>query len=163
MIHLRDPFYPWDVPTLRRNFGEPLQENWMQYQEDRYTDMDGTFRYTRKQMVASQIAWFSFVLFAMWLAHIQKVSLPRHRPGQAARLEQPGPHGVVPSTDAPQIQPRHQKEARRTAEETSQSQARDCLRRKTRACKDTPQEHGHCAGDDWEYCGCLQWEAVHWR
>merc|ERR1712037_42506 len=28
MIHLRDPFYPWDVPTLRRNFGEPLQENW---------------------------------------------------------------------------------------------------------------------------------------
>jgi len=69
MIHLRDPFYPWDVPTLRRNFGEPLQENWMQYQEDRYTDMDGTFRYTRKQMVASQIAWFSFVLFAMWLCN----------------------------------------------------------------------------------------------
>merc|ERR1711936_696768 len=43
MILLRDPFFPWDVPTLRRNFGEPLQENWMQYQEDRYTDMDGTF------------------------------------------------------------------------------------------------------------------------
>ena len=21
----RDPYYPWDVPTLRRNFGEPLQ------------------------------------------------------------------------------------------------------------------------------------------
>lgn len=41
----------------------------MQYQEDRYTDMDGTFRYTRKQMVASQIAWFSFVLFAMWLCN----------------------------------------------------------------------------------------------
>ena len=25
MIHLRDPFYPWDMPTLRRNYGEPLQ------------------------------------------------------------------------------------------------------------------------------------------
>ena len=21
----RDPFYPWDMPTLRRNYGEPLQ------------------------------------------------------------------------------------------------------------------------------------------
>ena len=84
----RDPFYPWDVPTLRRNFGEPLQvgsmisfensrlstptwfqENWNSYQEDRFTDMDGTARYTRKQMVAAQIAWFGFVIFSMWLCN----------------------------------------------------------------------------------------------
>ena len=46
-----------------------LQEDWMKFQEDRFTDMDGTYRYTRKQMVACQIAWFSFVFFCMWLCN----------------------------------------------------------------------------------------------
>ena len=41
----------------------------MKFQEDRFTDMDGTYRYTRKQMVACQIAWFSFVFFCMWLCN----------------------------------------------------------------------------------------------
>nr|CAH7730570.1 unnamed protein product [Callosobruchus chinensis] len=32
----RDPFYPWDNPELKRNFNEPMHDNFDLYREDRY-------------------------------------------------------------------------------------------------------------------------------
>ncbi|XP_014260779.1 NADH dehydrogenase [ubiquinone] 1 beta subcomplex subunit 8, mitochondrial [Cimex lectularius] len=34
-VESRDPFYPWDFPEYRRNFGEALHEDFNMYTEDR--------------------------------------------------------------------------------------------------------------------------------
>ncbi|KAL1490702.1 hypothetical protein ABEB36_013356 [Hypothenemus hampei] len=40
----RDPFYPWDNPELKRNFGETLHSDFDMYTEDRY-DINRKLRY----------------------------------------------------------------------------------------------------------------------
>ncbi|CAG9765366.1 unnamed protein product [Ceutorhynchus assimilis] len=41
---LRDPFYPWDSPELKRNFGETLHENFDYLREDRMDEGKTQFR-----------------------------------------------------------------------------------------------------------------------
>ena len=37
----KNALYEWDQPEYRRNYGEPLQEEWQKYQEIRFSPMRG--------------------------------------------------------------------------------------------------------------------------
>lgn len=64
----RDPFYPWDDPIFRRNFGEPMPENSMNLSYDR-VDPDN-FVNVRRPMWKQVLAMFGVVgpitLFWYW-------------------------------------------------------------------------------------------------
>jgi NADH dehydrogenase (ubiquinone) 1 beta subcomplex subunit 8 len=47
-IESRDPFYPWDFPEHKRNFGEPVHVHVDMYGEDRF-DVSSKPRYSLKQ------------------------------------------------------------------------------------------------------------------
>ncbi|XP_076750027.1 NADH:ubiquinone oxidoreductase subunit ASHI [Xylocopa sonorina] len=50
-VEAKDPYYPWDYPHFRRNFGEPIHHKFFLMTEDRYaygvrehvSDLQGTF------------------------------------------------------------------------------------------------------------------------
>jgi len=58
--HEKNALYEWDLPEYRRNYGEPLHEEWWQYQEIRLSPMT-KYRYTRSQMYATQFGFFVFL------------------------------------------------------------------------------------------------------
>jgi len=102
MEYLRDPYYPWDIPQYRRNYGEPLHENWHAYRETRFTDMDGTLPYTRKHMLMFQILWF-FMLYCLWRVCEGDFGIPKMtRPVGVEQLT----HGLYkPGTRYPSEEP----------------------------------------------------------
>jgi len=51
----RNALYNWDHPEYRRNYGEPLQEEWWKYHDTRVSP-NTNLRYTRPQMYACQLA-----------------------------------------------------------------------------------------------------------
>merc|ERR1711879_501795 len=51
----KNAMYEWDCPEYRRNYGEPLQEEWWKYQEIRLSPMTN-YRYTRTQMYGMQFS-----------------------------------------------------------------------------------------------------------
>eukprot|EP00092_Neocalanus_flemingeri_P021575 GFUD01023400.1.p1 GENE.GFUD01023400.1~~GFUD01023400.1.p1 ORF type:complete len:179 (+),score=25.92 GFUD01023400.1:43-579(+) len=53
----RSALYEWDHPEYRRNYGEPLQEQWWMYQDTRISP-NTNLRYTRPQMNRVQLAVF---------------------------------------------------------------------------------------------------------
>ena len=69
----KDKHYNWDIPELRRNYGEPLQENWNLTTETRFTDADGKYRYTRKEMYTMQLQAIVFIGVMYYLFETGKV------------------------------------------------------------------------------------------
>merc|ERR1711874_708202 len=63
MYH-KDPYYNWDCPEMRRNYGEPLHENHWMYHECRYTPMTN-LRYTRTEMHLCQLA-FGILMYVLY-------------------------------------------------------------------------------------------------
>lgn len=49
-VESRDPFYPWDFPEHKRNFGEPIHVDVDMYGEDRF-DVSSKPRYTLRQQL----------------------------------------------------------------------------------------------------------------
>jgi hypothetical protein len=72
----KDPFYPWDDPRNKRNYGEPMQENWSANTEERFTPMDGVYRYTRREMMTAQLLWVLF-LGVCWYIFEESDFMPR--------------------------------------------------------------------------------------
>eukprot|EP00091_Calanus_sinicus_P006660 TRINITY_DN17373_c0_g1_i1.p1 TRINITY_DN17373_c0_g1~~TRINITY_DN17373_c0_g1_i1.p1 ORF type:complete len:125 (-),score=34.99 TRINITY_DN17373_c0_g1_i1:43-417(-) len=75
----RNALYDWDYPEMRRNYGEPLQEEWWKYHENRVTP-NTNFRVTRGYMYRCQLAWLITILISVYLtegsAGIPKVTQP---------------------------------------------------------------------------------------
>merc|ERR1712066_214732 len=60
-MYYKSGLYEWDDPAYKRNYGEPLQEEWSKYQETRYTPNNK--RYSMRQMYACQLAALSSIIF----------------------------------------------------------------------------------------------------
>lgn len=52
-VEARDPFYPWDFPEYRRNFNEPLHEDFNMYTADRIN-----VNFQPKYSIIKQLAGF---------------------------------------------------------------------------------------------------------
>jgi NADH dehydrogenase (ubiquinone) 1 beta subcomplex subunit 8 len=87
----RDKFYNWDVPDMRRDYGEPLHAYWDIYHETRFTP-NTSWRYTRPMMFTTFCTVFFGLFFIHYLCEgeygIPKMTHPRME--QQAHLE--GPH-----------------------------------------------------------------------
>eukprot|EP00090_Calanus_glacialis_P019054 TRINITY_DN2938_c0_g1_i1.p1 TRINITY_DN2938_c0_g1~~TRINITY_DN2938_c0_g1_i1.p1 ORF type:complete len:179 (-),score=38.72 TRINITY_DN2938_c0_g1_i1:82-618(-) len=62
----RDALYPWDHPELRRNYGEPLQEEWWKYHDTRVSPMTN-YRVTRGYMYRCQLLALTTILVLAYL------------------------------------------------------------------------------------------------
>jgi len=59
----KNALYEWDCPEYRRNYGEPLQEEWWKYQEIRFSPMR-QWRWTKREVYTAQFKAFLFICFA---------------------------------------------------------------------------------------------------
>lgn len=66
-VESRDPYYPWDFPEHKRNFGEPLHVHVDMYGEDRF-DVSSKPRFTLAQQVLAFIGVVGgFAVVYYWL------------------------------------------------------------------------------------------------
>jgi len=64
----RDPYYNWDDPHTRRNFGEPVHMDWDCYTEDRYEPQSETKGYWPKELTYAKMFRQFFLLMGTYLA-----------------------------------------------------------------------------------------------
>merc|ERR1719435_623128 len=64
----KNGLYEWDDPAYRRNYGEPLQEEWSMYQETRLTP-NSYKRYSMGTMFACQAAAVTTIIFLWFLTN----------------------------------------------------------------------------------------------
>nr|BAN20972.1 NADH-ubiquinone oxidoreductase ashi subunit [Riptortus pedestris] len=67
-VEARDPFYPWDFPEYRRNFGEVLHQDANLFTEDRY-NVNMRPRYPLSLQMA---AFLGVIGVSWWLMKISK-------------------------------------------------------------------------------------------
>ncbi|PSN49180.1 hypothetical protein C0J52_10902 [Blattella germanica] len=83
-VESRDPYYPWDYPEHKRNFGEPVHLHVDMFGEDRF-DVSSRPRYSlRQQLLAfGGVMAFSFALY-YWLEdkRMFRPVLPKQYPYQ---------------------------------------------------------------------------------
>merc|ERR1719206_645585 len=70
----RGGLYEWDDPAYRRNYGEPLQEEWSKYHETRLTPNNK--RYSQTTMLACQAAAVTTIIF-LWFLTDGEYGIPR--------------------------------------------------------------------------------------
>lgn len=81
-VESRDPYYPWDFPEHKRNFGEPLHLHVDMYGEDRF-DVSSKPRFSLAQQVLSFLGVFGgFAAVYYWLEDKKmfRPALPKQYP-----------------------------------------------------------------------------------
>lgn len=87
----RDGLYEWDQPEYRRNYGEPLHEEWWKYQETRFTPMSSRssfpiyfmiiyladYRYTRREMFITQLCVGIFLITCIVITETGRYGIPK--------------------------------------------------------------------------------------
>lgn len=71
----RDKLYEWDYPEYRRNYGEPLQEEWWKYHDTRVSPMT-YYRYTRGEMFKMQF-YAVLVIAGLWFLTDGEHGIPK--------------------------------------------------------------------------------------
>ncbi|KAK9500515.1 hypothetical protein O3M35_001765 [Rhynocoris fuscipes] len=77
----RDPFYPWDFPEYRRNFGEAMHEDSHLYGEDRH-DVSMKPRYSLATMLSYSLGVMGMSWLLMYLTDdmVFLPMMPHHLP-----------------------------------------------------------------------------------
>ena len=91
VIFHRDKLYEWDYPEYRRNYGEPLQEEWWKYHDTRVSPMTCNhvnkkwnhfyfgftdYRYTRGEMFRMQF-YAILIIAGLWIITDGEHGIPK--------------------------------------------------------------------------------------
>jgi len=95
---LKDRMYAWDWPEYRRDYGEPVHENWWNWRETRNQPDD---RRIHRMTLAERITWlFSAFLILGVGFYVFEYHMPRYfRPVMGAELLSNGPHYTFEPAD----------------------------------------------------------------